>query len=261
MSRGDRRPRADGGLADLPIRQPEPALPQDSENEEPANLSLFEQPAEDEDSVEEPADPDLERRREQASMFFEDRAPLAEAPEAAELSAESQAVHPVAESPDDSSREPISAGDRAEAMLAATEETAPAAADHLLAAAADGLVHLAVVSLGVLTMTLLNLEPALDQWPGFLSFCLVFSLLYFTLPLAFWGHSPGMAWRRLRARDRHARPLTFGQTALRFISAWLSLGLLGLPLLAAFTGSTLADRLSRSVTTYRLPPEPRADQA
>jgi uncharacterized RDD family membrane protein YckC len=79
----------------------------------------------------------------------------------------------------------------------------------------------------------------------------LFSLLYFTLPLAFWGHTPGMAWRQLRARDRHGRALTFGQTALRFLAAWLTVALAGLPLIFVLTKATFADRLSASTTERR----------
>lgn len=87
--------------------------------------------------------------------------------------------------------------------------------------------------------------------PALATFLLSFSFLYCVVSLAFWGQTPGMAWTGLVARSDETEPLSFGQTALRWLGHWLTWLLLGLPaLLAAFGGSgrSLADRLSGSET-------------
>ena len=118
----------------------------------------------------------------------------------------------------------------------------------LQAGAADLLAHLAVLSAGFVAMRLLGLQPALDQWPGFASFLALFSFLYLAFPLAFWGHTPGMAWFGLLARDVGDRPLAFGQTGLRVVGTWLTAALLGVPVLLALSGRSLVDRISGSET-------------
>lgn len=114
---------------------------------------------------------------------------------------------------------------------------------------ADGVVHGAVLAVAVLGMALMEVEPELSQWPALALFLIVFSFLYTVVPLAFWGQTPGMAWLGLQARDDGERPLTFGQTAMRWLGGTLlSTVLLGLPVLLAVTGRSLADRVSRSHT-------------
>ena len=118
----------------------------------------------------------------------------------------------------------------------------------VMAGAADCLVHVASLAVALLAMVWRGLQPGLEQWPGLLLFLLAFSFLYWTFPLAFWGQTPGMAWTGLKARDFGNQPLTFGQTALRWLGAWLTVALAGLPLLVALSGRSLSDRLSRSHT-------------
>jgi hypothetical protein len=139
---------------------------------------------------------------------------------------------------------------------ASTEGEAPASraplpsprlSERWLAGLADCVLHVAVIAGGLVAESLLGLQPGLRQWPGFLVFLLAFSFLYTTVPLAFWGTTPGMAWRGLRARDGE-RPLHFGQTALRWVGALATVALAGLPLLLSFGGRSLADRLSDSQT-------------
>lgn len=121
--------------------------------------------------------------------------------------------------------------------------------ERLLAGLADGVVHIAVLASSLVAESLLGLQPEPRQWPGFAAFLVCFSFLYTTIPLAFWGQTPGMAWRGLRARDREDRSLAFGQTALRWLGALVTTALAGLPtLLAVAGGRSLADRLSGSVT-------------
>jgi uncharacterized RDD family membrane protein YckC len=124
----------------------------------------------------------------------------------------------------------------------------PRLSERLLAGFADCVVHLAVLAGGLVAESLLGLQPTLGQWPGFAVFLLCFSFLYTTVPLAFWGQTPGMAWRGLRARDGGDRQLHFGQTALRWLGALATAALLGLPLLLAIGGRSFADRLSGSET-------------
>ena len=138
----------------------------------------------------------------------------------------------------------VSAGD--EAAPRATLQPARLA-ERWLAGLADCVFHVAVLAGGLVAESLLGLQPALGQWPGFLVFLIAFSFLYTTVPLAFWGTTPGMAWRGLRARDGE-RPLHFGQTALRWLGALATVALAGLPLLLTFGGRSVADRLSGSQT-------------
>ena len=115
----------------------------------------------------------------------------------------------------------------------------------VLSGLADLTVHLAVVVIGVLSARFLQIPLDVSQWPGFLGFALSFSFLYTSLPLAFWGQTPGMAISGLRAADGEHQ-LSFGQTTMRWIASILTVCTLGLPLLLARTGRPLADRLSRS---------------
>lgn len=116
------------------------------------------------------------------------------------------------------------------------------------AAGADLLVH-ASVAVGVLVgCRLMGVHPVLSDWPAVALFLLSFSFLYTVVPLAFWGHTPGMAWAGLDARSRDGEPLAFDQTARRWIGGIATLLLLGLPLLLAFGGRSLSDLLSGSET-------------
>lgn len=116
------------------------------------------------------------------------------------------------------------------------------------AAGADLIVH-ASVAVGVLVgCRLMGVHPVLSDWPAVALFLLSFSFLYTVVPLAFWGHTPGMAWAGLDARSRDGEPLAFDQTARRWIGGILTLLFLGLPLLLAFGGRSLSDLLSGSET-------------
>lgn len=106
---------------------------------------------------------------------------------------------------------------------------------------ADLIVHAAVVVLALLGCRWLEVQPQLYEWPAFAGFLLSFSFLYTVLPLAFWGHTPGMAWAAITSRNRDGEPLTFDQTVRRWIGGLLTLALAGLPLLLlAFGGRTLS---------------------
>lgn len=116
------------------------------------------------------------------------------------------------------------------------------------AAGADLIVH-ASVAVGVLIgCRLMGVHPILSDWPAVALFLLSFSFLYTVVPLAFWGHTPGMAWAGLDARSRDGEPLAFDQTARRWIGGIVTLLFLGLPLVLAFGGRSLSDLLSGSET-------------
>ena len=89
---------------------------------------------------------------------------------------------------------------------------------------------------------------ALADWPALALFLLSFSFLYTVVPLAFWGHTLGMAWAGLTARNRDGEPLTFDQTARRWLGGLLTLAILGLPLLVTGDRRSLTDLLSGSAT-------------
>ncbi|HEX3127624.1 MAG TPA: RDD family protein [Thermoanaerobaculia bacterium] len=118
----------------------------------------------------------------------------------------------------------------------------------MAAGAADLLVHGAVIVGILLGCRYMGVRPVLSDWPGFALFLLSFSFLYTVVPLAFWGHTPGMAWRGLDARSRDGEPLAFDQTARRWLGAIVTSLLLGLPLVLALGGRSLSDLLSGSET-------------
>jgi uncharacterized RDD family membrane protein YckC len=118
----------------------------------------------------------------------------------------------------------------------------------LAAGAADLLVHGAVIVGVLMGCRSMGVRPVLSDWPAFALFLLSFSFLYTVVPLAFWGHTPGMAWRGLDARSRDGEPLAFDQTARRWLGAIVTSVLLGLPLVLALGGRSLSDLLSGSET-------------
>ena len=121
-------------------------------------------------------------------------------------------------------------------------------AERWLSGAADALLLLAVLCVALLSMLPLGLVPSQEQWPGFVLFLGSFSFMYCTFPLAFWGQTPGMAWRGLRAINHDGLSLSFSQTTLRWLGGVGTLLLGGLPLVVALSGRSIADRLSGSWT-------------
>ena len=120
------------------------------------------------------------------------------------------------------------------------------AADRLMAGLGDLGTVLGVGLLLALGAFILDAPLTLAVWPAWLLLLLAFSFLYSVIPLAFWGRTPGMFWRRIVSRARDGGPLTFGQTALRWLGAVLTVGLAGLPLVLLATGRSLSDRVSGS---------------
>jgi uncharacterized RDD family membrane protein YckC len=135
---------------------------------------------------------------------------------------------------------------------ASSRTAAPVTAGRRLAAGgADLLVHLAV-TVGILVgARFLGVHPALADWPAVALFVLAFSFLYMVVPLAFWGHTLGMAWAGLTAQNVNGEPLAFGQTARRWLAGLLTAATLGLPLLVSRHRRSLSDLLSGS-RTYSL---------
>ncbi len=134
---------------------------------------------------------------------------------------------------------------------ASDEEDGPDRAgvgSRLVAGAADLLVHGAVIVGVLLGCRSMGVRPVLTDWPAFALFLLSFSFLYTVVPLAFWGHTPGMAWLGLDARSRDGEPLAFDQTARRWLGSIVTSVLLGLPLILALGGRSLSDLLSGSET-------------
>lgn len=142
---------------------------------------------------------------------------------------------------------------RAEEPARAEAPTA-ALALRLRAGVGDLVVLGAVGAAAALGARALGGSLAPRELPALLAFLLAFSFLYCVVSLAFWGQTPGMAWSGLVARTDEVEPLSFGQTALRWLGHWLTWTLAGIPaLLAGFgaEGRSLADRLSGS-STYEI---------
>lgn len=118
----------------------------------------------------------------------------------------------------------------------------------LAAGAADLLIHLAVGVVALAGCRYLGAMPGLQDWPALTVFLLSFSFLYTVVPLAFWGHTLGMTWAGLTSQSNEGEPLSFDQTARRWLGMLVTLATLGLPLLLALTGRSLVDRLSGSST-------------
>ncbi|HEY0781680.1 MAG TPA: RDD family protein [Thermoanaerobaculia bacterium] len=112
----------------------------------------------------------------------------------------------------------------------------------------DLLLHTVVVAGLYLGSRLLGLRLTWTDWPAALLFVVPFSFLYSVVPLAFWGKTPGMASTGLLSQNAKGDPLTFDQTARRWLGGLLTLATLALPLLVTGRRRSLADVLSGSVT-------------
>jgi uncharacterized RDD family membrane protein YckC len=179
-----------------------------------------------------PAAPATRRPRE--------RSQPAEQAELAALADPRSPTAPVAREPRQAPEEPAAAATAADGRVSIGRRVA--------AGAADLLVHLAVGVLALAGCRYLGVFPVLHDWPAAAVFLLSFSFLYTVVPLAFWGHTLGMTWAGLTTESAAGEPLSFDQTARRWLGALLTLAILGLPLLLAVSGRSLADRLSGSRT-------------
>ena len=134
-----------------------------------------------------------------------------------------------------------------EALEDDAEQRAPLR-DHLASGCVDFGIQLLFLGVAVGSVHAMGIRVGLGQWAPFTVLGLVFSFLYWFIPLAFWGQTPGMAWVGNVAVGKSGEPLTFGQTALRWCGALLTLLFAGLPVLLTLTGGSLSDRLSESRT-------------
>jgi len=124
-------------------------------------------------------------------------------------------------------------------------------ANRFTAALLDGGILLSAAAVAVVGGFILGVRWQSEDLAPLLLFVLIFTFVYSVVPLAFWGRTPGMALTRTSCRNVDGGPLTFGQTALRWLGGLLTLVLAGLPLLLALPalgGRSLADRLSGSRT-------------
>jgi hypothetical protein len=131
---------------------------------------------------------------------------------------------------------------------AAAEPPTAGLAARLRANAGDLAILAAVASAAAGGATLLGAPIGREQVPALAGFLLAWSFVYFVVSLAFWGQTPGMAWAGVVARSGPTEPLSFSQTARRWVGTGLTWLLAGLPGLLALSGRSLADRLSASQT-------------
>jgi uncharacterized RDD family membrane protein YckC len=169
--------------------------------------------------------------------------PLSPAPAAA--------PKPVREVPVAKPRAPEPQVEMVEEMESPEPDSGLAPVRHRLAAGgADLLVHAALAVVLVAGSWALGVRPQWDDLPPFALFVGVFSFLYCLVPLAFWGQTLGMVWAGLVARNRSGEPLTFDQSAWRWLGMLLTVVTAGLPLLALLLAGrrSLTDRISGSAT-------------
>lgn len=118
---------------------------------------------------------------------------------------------------------------------------------------ADLGLHLAVGLAALVGADLLGARPDMSDFPAVGLFLLAFSLFYTTVPLAFWGATPGMAWAGLACRAPGEQTLTFSQTVRHWLGSLLTLALLGLPILLGVGGrAALSDRMAGTQTFREL---------
>ena len=120
--------------------------------------------------------------------------------------------------------------------------------DRVLGGISDLAVHAAMLGVAAAGCYGLGVRVSLADWMPFTLLTLIFSFLYWTIPLTFWGQTPGMAWIGNVARNLDDEPLYFGQAMKRWVGALLTLALAGLPILASLGGRSLSDWLSDSKT-------------
>lgn len=180
-----------------------------------------------------PLDPEPPRRRRSGRTRAEAPEETAEEIAQAELPFEPETE----EEPDDDELEP-------------EEDELPPAGERIAAAVTDLAVHLAVLVLAVAGIVLAGIPPRWSQGFALALFLLPFSFLYTVIPLAFWGQTPGMAWREIRSSNPDGESLTAAQAALRWLGGLVTLALGGLPALLLLSDRSLSDRLSGSETTW-----------
>jgi hypothetical protein len=149
---------------------------------------------------------------------------------------------------DEGDEEDENDGDDAEGDFGAEDEAIAPLADRLLGGVSDLAIHAAALGVAVGGSYALGVRVSSADWPPLTLLMLIFSFLYWTIPLAFWGQTPGMAWIGNVARSLDDEPLSFGQAIMRWVGSLLTLGFVGLPVLLSLGGRSLSDWLSESKT-------------
>jgi uncharacterized RDD family membrane protein YckC len=138
--------------------------------------------------------------------------------------------------------------ERSAASSSAASSDAVPLRSRIAAGIADLVVHAALATVAVAGSALLGVRPQTSQAAPLALFVLSFSFLYTVIPLAFWGQTLGMVWAGLVAQNHDGDPLTFDQSARRWIGQLLTLLTAGLPLLATGSGRSVTDLVSGSET-------------
>lgn len=120
----------------------------------------------------------------------------------------------------------------------------------LAAGIIDLIVHVAVAGALAGGSALLDAPIGMAQLAPLSFVILLFSFLYHVVPLAFWGHTPGMTVVGLRARTLDDHPLSLPQATRHWLALLLTMATGGLGVLLALGGRSLADRLSGAQTLH-----------
>ncbi len=150
------------------------------------------------------------------------------------------------EGPDDGAASPEPDRQPKVAETEPTKDVADLARSRLVAGLLDLGVIVAVAISAIVCVAWMGVDLTPLPWAPIALFLTAFSFLYYVFPLAFWGRTPGMSYLGLRARNLDGQPLSFGQTALRWLAGLLTVASFGLPLLLALKGTHLSDLLSQS---------------
>ena len=242
MSPGSkRRSKPEDDLLDLPFDAPPGAPSQLPEDQAPTAPSA--RPPE--PSPEPAAEPVAQPSARESNLDLFDAAPapseeLASAMDKASLVTEEAAAAAL--------EAPMSVSVGAEEASASAQSPPATLSQRFRAGIADVMVHLLVLATVLLFLRVIGVRVTAQAWPGLVGFMASFSFLSITVPLAFWGQTPGMGWAGIKAFDREDRPLSYSQCALRWAVALATVALLGLPSLVHLGGSSLTDVVSRSRT-------------
>lgn len=238
------------GLFDLPLTGPAQPEPEPPEAERPETERRPSERPKAEPPRAEPPERPRERGHGPLPLFDDEPDDLERAGDQPAPRAASPRPAPAAEFAE---REPEPATEPEARRADVTDWRRATAGRRLAAGVTDLLLIAATGLLLVLGSLLLGVRTGAGQTAPLVLFLLLFSLVYTVVPLAFWGHTPGMLRARLVARSHESEPLTFGQTGLRWAGMVLTTLLLGIPLLLTLHGGrSLTDRLSRS-ETYQAP--------
>lgn len=126
-------------------------------------------------------------------------------------------------------------------------------APRFLAGVLDLVVLAAVLGLALLALRLLVVPMSRAAMIPLGVFLASFSFLYTVVPLAFWGHTPGMAYTGIMSRAKSGDFLTIRQCMLRWIGWALTIATAGLAGLLALSGVSVSDLVSGS-RIFRRPP-------